>query len=126
VSKLVRNDAGGNTDRSRDIVQVGAQLFDQGLLAAGARQQPTIGREGIERAEEAQALDEFTYKRVHRNHSFRLQLAEGHVNGPTIRTDIVKAIIGEVGAFADAHAGMAQQQEDVGRQIIAAKQLLLD
>ena len=43
------------------------------------------------------------------------------MNRPTIRADIVEAIIGEVGAFTDAHAGMAQQQEDVGRQIIAAQ-----
>jgi hypothetical protein len=45
---LVRNDAGGDTDRGGDIVQVGAQLFDQGLLAAGSRQQTTVGGEGTE------------------------------------------------------------------------------
>src|SRR5712692_5193546 len=53
VSKLVRNDAGGDADRSGDIIQVGPQLFDEGLLAAGARQQPAVGREGVERAEES-------------------------------------------------------------------------
>jgi hypothetical protein len=53
-------------------------------------------------------VDEFTYKRVYRDHSFRLQLAERHMNRPTIRTHIVEAIIGKVGAFTDAHAGMAQ------------------
>ena len=92
----------------------------------GAGQQPAIRRQGVERTEEAQALDEFTDKRVYRDHSFRLQLAEGHVNGPTIRGDIAKAILGKVGTFTDAHTGMAQQQEDVGRQIVAAEQLLLD
>jgi hypothetical protein len=34
--------------------------------------------------------------------------------------------IGEVGAFPDAHFGMAQQQEDVGGQIITADQFLLE
>src|ERR1019366_10504873 len=53
VSKLVRNDVGGNTDGSGDIVKVGAQSFHQGLLAAVACQQPAVGGEGIERAEEA-------------------------------------------------------------------------
>src|ERR1019366_802738 len=105
-------------------MQVGAELFDQGLLAAGSRQQSTVEREGIEGPEEAQALDEFTYKRVHRNHSFRLQLAEGHVNRPPIRAEIAEAIIGKVGTFADTHTCMAQQQEDVGWQIVAAQQLL--
>ena len=71
-------------------------------------------------------LDEITDKRVYRDHSFRLQLAEGHVNCPAIRTDIVEAITGKVGTFTDAHTGMAQQQEDVGRQVVAAEQLLLD
>ena len=71
-------------------------------------------------------MDEFTYKRVDRDHSLRLQLAERHVNRPTIRADIVEAIIGKVGTFTDAHTGVAQQQEDVGRQIIAAEQFLLD
>ena len=98
----------------------------KGLLAARAGQQTAVGREWIERTEEAQALDEFTNKRVYRDHSFRLQLAERHVNRPTIRTDIVEAIIGKIGTFADAHTGMAQQQEDVGGQIIAAEQFLLD
>ena len=71
-------------------------------------------------------MNEFTYKRVHRDHSFRLQLAERNVNGPTIRADIVEAIIGKIGTFADAHPGVAQQQEDIGGQIIAAEQFLLD
>jgi hypothetical protein len=53
-------------------------------------------------------LDEFTDKRIDRDHSFRLQLAERHMNRPTIRADIVEAIIGKVGAFTDAHAGVAQ------------------
>ena len=66
-------------------------------------------------------MDEFTDERVYRDHSFRLQLAERNVNRPTIRADIVEAIIGKIGAFTDAHPGMAQQQEDVGRQIIAAQ-----
>jgi hypothetical protein len=43
------------------------------------------------------------YKRVYRDHSFRLQLAEGHVNYPAIRTDIAEAIVAEVGTFTDAH-----------------------
>ena len=48
------------------------------------------------------------------------------MNRPTARTHLVEAVISEIDAFADAHPGMAQEQEDVGRQIIAAQQFLLD
>jgi hypothetical protein len=30
------------------------------------------------------------------------------VNRPAVRADMVKAIVGKVGAFTDAHTGMAQ------------------
>jgi hypothetical protein len=71
-------------------------------------------------------LDQYTDKRVNRDHSLCLQLAEGYVNGPSIRSDVAKAIPRKVDTFTDAHACMALQQEEVGRQIIAAEQLLLD
>jgi hypothetical protein len=92
----------------------------------GTGEQVAVGRQGVERAEEAQAVNELTDKRVYRDHPFRFQLAEGYVNCPTIRSDVAKAIPGKVDTFTDAHTGVAQQQEDVGRQIVAAEQLLLD
>jgi len=92
----------------------------------GTGQQVAIGRQRVERAKEAKALDELTDKRVYRDHSFRFQLAEGYVNGPTIRSDVAKAIPGKIDTFTDAHTGVAQQQEEVGCQIVAAEQLLLD
>src|SRR5262245_9508132 len=108
VSKLMGNDTGGNADRSCSIGQIRSQLFDQGLLAFVACQEPAVSGEEVERAKEAQALDEFTYKRVHGDYSFWLQLAEWHMNRPAVGAQIVEAIIGEVGAFSDAHAGMAK------------------
>jgi len=42
-------------------------------------------------------------------------------SGPTLRRQS-----GEIDTFADAHTGMAGQREDVGRQVVAAEQLLLD
>ena len=71
-------------------------------------------------------MNELTDKQVHRDHSLGLQLAERNVNRPSIRSDMVEAIIGKIGTFPDAHSGVAQQQEDVGRQIVAAEQFLLD
>jgi len=49
----MRNDTGGNADGRRDIGQIEAESFDQRLLAAVSGQEPAIGREGIEGAEEA-------------------------------------------------------------------------
>jgi len=48
------------------------------------------------------------------------------MNRPTVRAHIVEAIVCEIGTFPDAHPGMAQQQEDVGGQIITADQFLLE
>ena len=115
----MRHDAGGNAGGSTDFVQVEAQLADQGSLAVGTGQQVAIGREGVERAEEAQALNELTDERVYRDHTFRLQLSEGNVNGPTVGSNVTKAFPGEIDTFTDAHTGVAQQQEDVSRQIVA-------
>jgi hypothetical protein len=126
VSKLVWNDAGGYAGGSSHFVEAVPELTDQGLLAIWTRQQPAIGRQWIERTEKAQALDKLTHKCVYRHHSFRLELAQRNVNRPAIAADIAKAIIGEIDTFTNTHTGMAQQQEDVGRQIIAAEQLLLD
>ena len=126
MPELVRNDAGGDTDGSDNIGKVRTQLLDKGLLVAWAGQEPAVEREWVERTEEAQAMDEFTDKRVDRDHSLGLQLAERNVNRPSIRAGIVEAIIGKIDTFADAHSGVAQQQQDIGGQIIAAEQFLLD
>jgi hypothetical protein len=70
-------------------------------------------------------LDEFTNKRIHRDHAFGLQLAEWHMNGPLIRARGAEAIAGQIGAFPDAHAGVANQQKSVAAQIVAPEELLL-
>jgi hypothetical protein len=49
----MRNNALGNADRGCGVGQIWAQLFEQRRLAFVAGQQPPIGREGVEGAEEA-------------------------------------------------------------------------
>jgi hypothetical protein len=66
VSKLVRHDAGRDTGRSTDFVQLVAQLADQGGLAFGASHKMAVGRQGVERTEETETLNELTDKRVYR------------------------------------------------------------
>ena len=47
MAKLVWDDVGGDTDSGRDIVQVKAQSFDEGLLSAVARQLSIAGAEPL-------------------------------------------------------------------------------
>jgi hypothetical protein len=109
VSELMRNDAGGDTHGSNNIGKIRAQLLHKGLLVAGAGQEPAVKRERVERTEEAQTMDDLTNKRVDRNHALRFQLPEGNVNGPPIGAGIMKAIIGKINTFPDAHSGVAHQ-----------------
>ena len=71
-------------------------------------------------------MHQITYKCVYWDHSLCLELAQRNVNCPAIGANIAKAVIGEIDTFTNAHTRVAQQQEDVGRQIVAAEQLLLD
>lgn len=60
MAKLLWDDVGGNTSSRGDIVQQKAQSFDEGLPAAAMCQQAAVPREGVEKSEEAQSLDEST------------------------------------------------------------------
>src|ERR1035441_10096165 len=71
-------------------------------------------------------MDELTDKRVDRHHAFGFQLSQGHMNGPLLGTEGAKAIEREIDAFADAHAGVAKQQEHIAGEIMASQYLLLD
>jgi hypothetical protein len=85
VPELVRNDAGGDTDGGHNIGKVRTQLLDKGLLIARASQKPAVKREWVERAEEAQTMNDLANKRVDRHHALSLQLPDRNVNGPPIR-----------------------------------------
>ena len=89
-----------------------------------ARSRPS-GRQRIQRAEEAQAVDEITDEGIDGDHAFGFEFAEGYMNGPLVWTYGAQAVIGQVDAFADTHAGVAEQQEDISAQIVAAEELLL-
>ena len=65
-------------------------------------------------------MDEITDEGIDGDHAFGFELAEGNMDSPLIRTGGAQAVIGQVDAFADAHAGVAEQQEDISAQIVAA------
>jgi hypothetical protein len=126
VSELVRNDALSNARRGGHLVQVSAEVAQQGLLGAGTGQQASVSRQRIERTEEAETLDQFTDEGVYGDHPFGLQFAKRHMDRPLIHSGGVETIEGKIGRFADAHARVAKQQEYVGAEIIAAPQFLLE
>jgi len=47
------------------------------------------------------------------------------MDSPLVRTGRAQAVIRQVDAFADTHAGVAEQQEDISDQVVAAEELLL-
>jgi hypothetical protein len=47
------------------------------------------------------------------------------MGGPLVRTSGTEAVRCQVGALTDAHAGVADQQEDIRAQVVAAEELLL-
>ena len=70
-------------------------------------QEPSIGRPRIKETKESEALDEFAYKGVDGDHTFGFELTERHVNRPLIGPGRTKAVVGQIGAFTNAHAGVA-------------------
>src|ERR1700687_840095 len=101
VPELVRNDAGGDADRSDNIGKVRTKLLDKGLLVAWTGQEPAVKRDWVERTEEAQAMDDLTNKGVDRDHALGFQLPERNVNRPSIRAGIMEAVIRKINTFPD-------------------------
>jgi hypothetical protein len=77
-------------------------------------------------AQRAQAGDELTNEGIDRDPAFRFELAEWYEDGPLVRAEGAETIEGQIGTFADAHAGVALQQQDSTGQIVAAQQFSLD
>jgi hypothetical protein len=71
-------------------------------------------------------LDELTDKRVHGDHTLGLEFAEWHVNGPLIGAQGTETVLAQINAFADADAGVTNQEEEIRPQIVAPEQLLLE
>ena len=117
----MRDEARGDAGGSGHLVEVIPQFTDESISRAGAGQQASVGGQGVKRAEEAEALEQGTDRRVHGDHAFSLQLAERHQNGPSVGAGGMEAIEGKVHRFACAHPGMAKQQQDMGGQIVAAE-----
>jgi len=82
-------------------------------------------RQWIEGAKESQALDESRHESIDRYHALGLELAEGDMNRPLIRTCGAETVPGQVRTLSDAHAGVTDQQEGICSEIVSAQELLL-
>jgi len=70
-------------------------------------------------------VDEITDEGIDGQHAFGLELAQGNMERPLVGAGGAEAVIGQVDTFADTQAGIAEQQEDISAQIVAAAELLL-
>ena len=125
MTKLVRDDAGGKAERMADLMQVIAELTNEGFFGARTGQEPSIRRQGIKGTEESETLNEFTHEVIHGDQAFGFVFAERHMDRPLMRSGGAQAIEGQIDALADAYTSMANHQKGVGAQIIAAEELLL-
>src|ERR1700677_4471475 len=126
MPELMRDDACGQTEGVADLMQVIAELNQDGHFASRACQKPSIGRKSIQGAEEAQPLDKITAEGIDGYHTLGLEFAEGHMDGPLVGTCGAQAVIGQVDAFADTHASRAEQKKDIPAKIVATHELLLE
>ena len=126
VSKLVRDDAGGNSDRRHDFLECSAEPTNQHVTAARSRQKQTTSFGRSLRTQRTDPFDQLTDRGIHRNPAFRFELAQRHMDGPLVGAERAQTIHGEIDTFADAHAGVTQEQQDITSQVIAAQQFLLD
>lgn len=115
----------GRSGRVTGQMQVIAETREKRYSRSVPGQEPSVVRQRIQGAEEAQSVNEITDEGINRNHAFRFEFAQRYVDRPLVRAYGVQAVIREVNTLADAHAGMAQQQEDISGQIVATHQLLL-
>jgi hypothetical protein len=88
-------------------MQVIAELNQDCNFASGSCQEPPIGRQRVEGAEEAQAVNEVTGEGIDGDHALGFELAQGDMNRPLFRPRAAQAVIRQVRAFADTHAGVA-------------------
>ena len=122
----MRDDARGESERVADPMQVIAELNNDSHFTSRTCDEPSVGKQRIEGAEEAQAVNEIADKGISWDHAFGFELAERYMDGPLIRTGGAQAIERQICTLSDAHAGSAQQQKDVSAQIVAAQELLFE
>ena len=58
-------------------------------------------------------MDEITDENIDGHHAFGFELAQRNIERPLVGAGEAEAVTGQVDRFADTHAGVAEQQEDI-------------
>src|ERR1700756_1181622 len=82
VPELMGDDMRRECERVADLMQVITKLNQDSYFASGSCQEPSIGRQRIQRAEEAQAVYKITDEGIDGDHALGFQFAEGNMDGP--------------------------------------------
>jgi hypothetical protein len=71
----MRNDTGGQAGRVTGQMQVIAETREKRDSRSMPGQEPSVGRKRIQRAKEAQSMNEIADEGINRNHALRFELA---------------------------------------------------
>ena len=71
-------------------------------------------------------MDELANGLIDGHQSFGVQFAERYVKGPLSRSSLAQAIKREIGALAQADAGVTDEQEGIAGYIVTMQQFLLN
>jgi hypothetical protein len=126
MPKLVRDNASRDADCGGDLVQRDAKCAAERQAAVRAGKKKAVSGERIQAAQQTETMHDLTDEGIRRNEALGLQLAKGHVNGPVILAHRAQAVQRQIEALADAHAGVAEEQQGVADAIVAPQQFLLD
>ncbi len=71
-------------------------------------------------------MDQLADGIVDRHQAFGVQLAQRHMKRPLSGREQAQAVKGEIDTLADADAGVADEQQRIAGDIVAAQEFLLD
>jgi hypothetical protein len=126
VAEHVGDDGPCNAEGGSQFGQFGAEIAQQRAAVPAASQEQSVGRNGAQRSEEAQAVDKLADGIVDGHETLGVQLAERYMERPLSGRERAQAIEGEIDTFADADTSVADEQKNVAGDIVAAQELLLD
>ena len=92
VSSLVGDESCRDSGGCGSRTEGGTDAADQGLPAAMSRQKELSWWLVSLRTERLQALDDVAHNRIHRDQAILVELSDGDVNGPLIRTERAEAV----------------------------------
>lgn len=113
VPELMGDDLCGKSERVADLMQVIAELDEDSYFASGTRQKVAVIRQGIQGAEEAQAMHEIATEGIDGDHALGSEFTERDMNSPLVWGGSAQAVVRQIDTLTDAHAGVADQEEDV-------------